>query len=318
MTEPAPFVFKKRLAQSCSRNEEVPLASSEVLFVNGEYLSADGQHVSALDRGYTLGDGVFETMRATKGGIVRLRDHVKRLNASAATIRMPMPLDDESIRLALFTTLQRNGLAESDAILRLSISRGRSAQRGVLPDPAGVPTIVIRAMPFMTFPASKYLTGFRVILSSIRRNETSPLSRIKSLNYLDSIMSRVEAAETGVDDALMLNTRGHVACASASNLFIVTARGLVTPNLDSGVLAGVTRGLVLEQARALGLRVEEGIVTSRRLCASREAFLTNAAMGLMPVVEINGQAVGKGVPGPIVTRLSAQYQRCLEYNIEYR
>jgi branched-chain amino acid aminotransferase len=292
------------------------MGTPEILYVNGEYLPADQLHISALDRGFTLGDGVFETMRAYGGGIVRLSDHLKRLNASAVAIRLSFPMDAVALRQALFTTLERNGL--SDAILRLSVSRGVSPQRGLVPDPSALPVVVIRATSYVASPESKYLTGFRVIIGSIRRNETSPTAFIKSLNYLDSILSRAEAAEAGVDDALLLNTRGCVACASSSNVFGVTARGLLTPNLASGVLAGVTRGLVLEQARSLGLCVEEGELTLRRLFASREVFLTNAVMGLMPVVEIDGHMVGNGVPGPIYTRLAATYQQRLGYNVEYR
>lgn len=282
----------------------------EVLYVNGEFLPVDGRHVSGLDRGFTLGDGVFETMRAYRGGIFRLGDHLERLHAGAAALRLPVPLSDGELRQALRATLERNKLTE--AILRLTISRGPSYQRGLLPEASVSPTVVIRAMPFVSFPESKYVSGFRVIISSIRRNETSPTVYIKSLNYLDNILGRMEAARAGADDAIRLNTRGHVTCGTTSNLFLVTTRSLVTPSIASGVLAGVTRKVVLEMARELGIRAEERLVSIRTLLASREVFLTSSVMGLMPVVQVDDHLIGTGQPGPAWSRLATAYQTALE------
>ena len=279
-----------------------------LLWVNGGLLPAGEPVVDPRDRGFTLGDGLFETMRARGGTALRIERHLSRLRAGAAALGLsPLPKDGE-LTDAIVGTLTANGLAE--AVVRLTVSRGVPARRGLLPEPGQKPSLVIHAEPFAGYPAELYARGARAITSRIPRNEHSPLARVKALSYLDNVLARREAEACGADDALLLNTNGDVACASAANLFLLLDGALVTPSAASGALPGTLRGLVAaELAPRAGLEVVERAVRPEELRAAEEAFLTNALIGIAPLTEVDGLPIGTGRPGSISAELLADLER---------
>jgi branched-subunit amino acid aminotransferase/4-amino-4-deoxychorismate lyase len=260
------------------------------------------------DRGFTLGDGLFETMRVRDGRLLRIDLHLARLQAGAGRIGLSRVPDNETLCGAIRATLEANGL--SDAAVRLTVSRGVPAHRGLSLNPEPAPSLVVHAQPFAGYPAELYFRGMRAATSRIPRNERSPLASIKALSYLDNVLARREAETHGVNEALMLNTAGHLACASAANLFLARGETLLTPDPESGVLPGTVRGLVLaELAPQMGLTVVERPVRTEELVKADEAFLTSALLGVMPLTEVDGLSVGTGEPGPISSGLRGGLER---------
>ncbi len=272
------------------------------LWLNGNLLSYDDAHIDPRDRGFTLGDGLFETMRVRTGKVMRLGRHLARLRNGAEVINLALPWTNDELQETIYQTLRANQLY--DAFVRLTVSRGVPGVRGLLPDRSTIPTLLIQTEHFSGYPAELYQRGMNVITSSVRRNEFSPLANIKSLNYLDNILARQEAAEKGADEALLLNTKGNVVCASAANIFFVQDDVLITPPLRDGALPGTVRELVLkESAKKHGLDVVERSISPDEISQIDEAFLTNALMGIMPLTSIDNRPVGSGDPGYITLRL---------------
>jgi branched-chain amino acid aminotransferase len=265
-------------------------------------LPAGEAALDPLDRGFTLGDGLFETMRVRGGAVPHIERHLSRLRVGAAVLELsPLP-KDESLKDAIGKTLAANELAE--AAVRLTISRGVPENRGLLPEPEPKPSLVIHAEPFAGYPAELYDRGARALISRIPRNERSPLARIKSLNYLDNVLARREAEARGADDALLLNTAGDLASASAANLFLLLDGALITPSVTSSALPGTVRELVVaDLAPRVGLEVVERAVRPEELRAAEEALLTNALMGIVPLIEVDALPIGTGEPGPVFTLL---------------
>ncbi len=286
------------------------MSKARLLWVNGELLPVGKARLDPRDRGFTLGDGLFETMRVRRGAVLRIERHLSRLRAGAAVIGLsPLP-GDENLAGAVAKTLAANGLSE--AAVRLTVSRGVPAQRALLPEPESAPSLVIHAQPFTGYPAELYARGMRAITSRIPRNERSPLARVKSLNYLDNVLARREAGAHGADEALMLNTAGHLVCASAANLFLVLGDALVTPSVVSGALPGTLRELVAtELAPRVGVDVVKRVVRPEELYAASEGFVTNALLGIMPLTEVDGLPIGAGAPGPTSLNLGAELGRLM-------
>ncbi len=283
---------------------------AKLLWVNDGLVPVDEAALDPRDRGFTLGDGLFETIRARGGHLLRINLHLDRLRAGAGQIGLSRVPDDETLSGAIRTTLEANGL--SDAAVRLTVSRGVPANRGLSPNPEPAPSLVVHAQPFAGYPAELYSRGMQAATSRIPRNEHSPLARIKALSYLDNVLARREADTRGVHEALMLNTAGHLACASAANLFLARGETLLTPDAGSGVLPGTVRGLVLaELAPQMGLTVVERPVRTEELAKADEAFLTSALLGVMPLTEVDGLSVGTGEPGPISSDLRAKLKGVL-------
>jgi branched-chain amino acid aminotransferase len=286
------------------------VGQAKLLWVDDTLVPIDEAALDPRDRGFTLGDGLFETIRARGGRPLLLDLHLARLRAGAGRIGLSRVPDDETLSGAIRATLEANGL--SDAAVRLTISRGVPANRGLSPNPEPAPSLVVHAQPFVGYPAELYSRGMRAVISSIPRNEHSPLARIKALSYLDNVLARREADTRGVDEALMLNTAGHLACASAANLFLARGETLLTPDPASGVLPGTMRGLVMaELAPQMGLTVVERPVRTEELAKADEAFLTSALLGVMPLTEVDGLSVGTGEPGPISSDLRAKLKEVL-------
>jgi branched-chain amino acid aminotransferase len=274
------------------------------LWIDGGLVEPGHAALDPRDRGFTLGDGLFETMRAREGSILRLKRHLSRLRSGASVIGLPIPWSDEELGKAIDSTLAENDL--SGAAVRLSVSRGVPSRRGLLPDLNPSPTLMISAEPFSGYPASFYERGMSAVTCGIPRNERSPLSNLKTLSYLDNVLARREAEQAGTDEALMLDTKGDLACASAANLFLLLGESLVTPDISSGALPGTMRGIVIETlAPRLGLFVEERRVRPEELAEAGEALLTSALLGVAPLVEVDGRKVGAGGPGPVLQMLAA-------------
>jgi branched-chain amino acid aminotransferase len=241
-------------------------------------------------------------MRARGGAVQRLKQHLARLRAGAAAIDLPLPWTQGELADAVSHALAANALQE--AAVRLTVSRGVSMRRGLLPDADPAPSLVIHAQQFSGYPAALYARGMHAIISRIHRNEHSPLAQVKSLCYLDNVLARREAAEQGVDEALLPNTAGHLACACAANLFLAFGDTLLTPPPSAGALPGTVRGVVLAKlASRFGLTVCERPVASEELARTDEAFLTSALLGVMPLTAVDGRPVGSGAPGPLALKL---------------
>jgi len=276
---------------------------SEVIYLNGSLVARSDARISALDYGFLYGFGLFETMRAYGGHVFRLERHLERLTdcAEALGIAVDVPV----LRSAVIDTLRANRLG--DARIRLTVSIGEG---GMVPDPAscGEPTVLVTAGHYRPLPEQVYQKGFRAIVSSICCNSQSPISTMKSLNFLENMLARQEARTAGADEALFLNEKGLLAEASVSNVFLVVGGVLKTPGRESGILPGITREAVLELARRVDIPVVEGDVTLDELLDAGEAFLTNSLIEVMPLTEAAAKMIGSGVPGPVTTRLIAVYK----------
>ena len=284
--------------------------AEEIVYLNGELVPRSRAHISVYDQGFLYGYGLFETMRAYGGSSFLLERHLERLRDAAGTIGLGAGLAGKDLSGACNDTLRANGLR--DARLRLTVSRG---EVDTFPGPAsGVsPTVLVTARAYTPLPVEVYNRGFRAIVSSRRRFSRSPLAGVKSANYLLSALAKMEAATEGFDEALLLNERGSLAEGSTSNVFLVSSSGLVTPSPDSGILPGITRGVVMALAAGLGIAVNESDVRLARLEGFTEAFLTSSVTEIMPLVAVRDGSgrditVGSGKPGEITRKLMAAYK----------
>ncbi len=279
------------------------------VWVGGRVVPAGEAHVSAFDRGFQLGDGVFETLRARGGHPAELAEHIARLHRSAAGLAIPLPDDVESIVAAGIAELLRaEGLGgpAADASVRLTVSRGRFFGRGLLPPAEHPPaTIVIQAWPVPPVPAGHLEHGLHVVASSVRRDPENPLSALKTTSRADYVYARIEAREAGADDALFLTIDGFLSEATSANVFLVRGDELATPALACAILPGTTRDWILRWASAVGLRPAEGWLTTRDLHEADEAFISSSVAGILPVTRFAGAAIGDGRPGPWTLRARA-------------
>jgi branched-chain amino acid aminotransferase len=266
-----------------------------LVYLDGAFIAEGEARVAATGVGVLFGRGVFETMRAREGRVFRLDAHVDRMRDGARVLGIDPP-DADAVAAAAGGLVRRLGL--DDARVRATLAAG---------PPGGRPSLLVQARPATDYPADLYERGMTAVLAAVRRNETSPLSRVKSLNCLDNVLARDDARDRGAGEALLLNTRGLIAEGSVTNVFAVTGGGLVTPPLGDGALPGVTRAVVLDVARASGLAATERSLTPQELRSADEAFLTNAVMGVMPLVSVDGSAIGAGQPGETTRAVMSLY-----------
>lgn len=271
-----------------------------ICWLDGVFLPVDEARIDPRDRGFLLGDGIFETLLAVDGGVRHSARHMARLQDGAAIIGLRLPFSPSEIFEAMQRLLQENHLLAGRAAVRLTLTRGVGA-RGVAPPQDAAPTLLLTAAPAPAAP-----TAMRAILSKFLRSEKSISSKIKSLNYLDNILARREAVHAGVDEALMCNGAGRLASASAANLFLVQGGAAMTPAAEEGALPGIIRGVALETAARLKIPVLETRLERRALEAASEIFLTNALIGICPIVELDGRPIGNGQTGPVTETLRAQ------------
>lgn len=279
------------------------------VWVDGRLLPADGAHVSVFDRGFQLGDGIFETLRARGGRATELPEHLARLHRSAAGLDIDLPADaDERLGAGIRALLAAEGLdgPDADASIRITVTRGAFRGRGLLPPSGGVAaTIAIQAWPVVP-PAPGHLAeGLNLIASAVRRDPENPLATLKTTSRADYVHARLEARRAGADDALFLTTDGHLSEATSANLFLVQADEVMTPDLACAILPGTTRSWILGWASRVGLRPVESWLTSRDLAEADEAFLCSSVAGILPVTRFEGRPIGDGRPGPVTLRARA-------------
>jgi branched-chain amino acid aminotransferase len=260
------------------------------LWQNGALRAEEDFRIDPGDRGLLLGDGLFETMRARDGQVPLLNRHLARLRASAERLGLPLPHGPALLGQAIRDLLQVEAL--TDAAVRLTLTRG-TGPRGLAPPSACAPMLMIRAFPLASAPPGPA----RAIIAAIPRNERSPVSAMKTLNCLDQILCLQAARAAGRDEAILLNGRGELACATSANLFLAKDGVLYTPDLSSGILPGITRARLLKMMPGIEQPLSPGV-----LLAADEAFLTSSLIGVRPLVELDGQPIGTGRPGPLTAR----------------
>jgi branched-chain amino acid aminotransferase len=276
-------------------------APATAVWIDGKRRSSGDVHISALDRGLTLADGVFETMPAFGGTVFRLDQHLRRLEGALATLGIPsQPMARDWVVDAV------RSADVGDASVRLTVTRG-AAPGGVAPPSDVRPTVIVSVGPMPAFPSSIYEHGLVAHVASGRRNEHAMTAGLKTLAYTDAVLALIEARRSGADDALFLDTAGHCSEGSSSNLFAWTGDSLLTPPLSCAALPGITRAAVLELAQPLGVHVEECVFGLDVLLEGEEAFLTSSLRGLAPLVRVGGHAIGTGKPGDLTRRFMAAY-----------
>jgi branched-chain amino acid aminotransferase len=279
-------------------------------WVDGRLLRADEPHLSAFDRGFQLGDGVFETLRARAGRTAELDAHLARLERSATGLGIALPEGtDAALTAAIAELLGAEGLAgpEGDAAIRITVSRGRfTVSRGLLPPDEQVrPTIVVQAWPVLPPPPGHLERGLHLMPSAVRRDPSSPLAALKTTSRADYVFARLEARAAGADDALFLTIEGHLSEATTANVFLVRGAELATPSLDCAILPGTTRDWILGWAGGVGLTTLEARLAPPDLAAADEAFLSSSVAGILPVTRFAGRPIGTGKPGPWTVRARA-------------
>jgi branched-chain amino acid aminotransferase len=284
-----------------------------LVYLNGRFVPRDEAWVSVYDHGYLYGDGIYETMRAYGGRIFLLGRHLSRLKRSADAIALQLPLPTEKIGDALVESLTVNKLRE--AYIRIQISRG-AGEIGLDPALCPAPTMVILVKPFKDYPAELYENGVAVTIVKTRRNHPLALDpSIKSTNFLNNILAKIESLRAGAYEGIMLNWKGHIAEGTISNLFLVRKGVLRTPSLETGILEGITRDLVLSLARRQQVPVEETLLRPRDMLKADECFITNTTLEIMPVTKVDGKLVGPGVPGPVTKKLLNAYRNEVQRHV---
>ena len=276
-----------------------------LVYIDGEFLPQEEAKISVFDHGLLYGDGVFEGIRSYQGRVFKLDEHLQRLYDSAKAIMLEIPISIEDMEEAVLETLRRNQL--HDAYIRLVVTRG-VGDLGLDPDKCPVPTIFIIADKITLYPPNFYEDGLEIITVSVRRNYAEAISpRIKSLNYLNNILAKIEGKQAGVEEVLMLNAEGYVVECSGDNIFFLKDNVIVTPPTHLGILEGVTRNTVIDLARELGITVEEKVFTRHDLYTAKECFLTGTAAEVIPVVKIDQRIVGNGHPGTVTQKLIEEF-----------
>jgi branched-chain amino acid aminotransferase group I len=291
---------------------------AEIIYLNGQLIPRSKAKLSPFDHGFLYGYGLFETMRAYNGHIFRLDSHLTRLRCSAESIGLThsiLTTDEgkQSLKAACVATMEANELR--NARLRLTVSAGEG---DMTPDPTtcSSPTILITAQNLVPLTPGKYESGFKAVLSFLRRNSQSPLSRLKSTCYMENVLARTAARATGCDEAIFLNEQGYLAEGSSTNIFLVSNGELITPCFESGVLPGITRDAVLEIARTSNIKATERWVQLNELIEAQEAFLTNSILELMPLVSVESRPIGSGKPGKLTKDLLFAYRKLVDEAVE--
>jgi branched-chain amino acid aminotransferase len=282
-------------------------AKEPQIYIDGKFYAQSEAKVSVFDHGLLYGDGIFEGIRFYNGRVFRLEEHLERLWDSARSIRLEIPISAREMTEALLETIRENGLREG--YIRLIVTRG-VGNLGLNPEQCKRPSVIIIAATVTLYPEAMYQKGLTVVTCATRRTNPGSLNpAVKSLNYLNNVMARIEANLAGADEALMLNDAGNVAECTADNVFIIKRGHTFTPPISAGALRGITRGIVFEIAAELGLKVIETDITRHDVFIADECFLTGTAAEIIPVIEVDGRRIGSGKPGPISARMIARFRQ---------
>jgi branched-chain amino acid aminotransferase len=299
------------------------------VWLDGRLVPADVPHLSAADRGFQLGDGVFETMRARRGVVIEWSEHLARLHESAAALRIPLQAADELLLEGIRGLLAAEeldgdgrapGSAPGDAALRITVSRGTIERRGLLPPgwESVEATVAIQAWAYVPPPAAILARGVHAITASIRRDPTSPLASIKTTSRADYVYAKLEAERAAVDDALFLTTDGRISEGTTANVWAIVGERLLTPPPTAAILAGTTRGWLLEHAAAPGAALIASLVAQESdlwpddLAAADEAFLSSSVAGIVPLTAFEGRPIGSGEPGERTLALRTARERWID------
>jgi branched-chain amino acid aminotransferase len=277
------------------------------VWLNGKLVDRQDAKISVFDHGLLYGDGVFEGIRSYGGKVFRLETHVRRLFDSANGIRLAIPMTPKAVADAILATLQANGL--KDSYIRVVVTRGEGTL-GLDPNRCPNPSVFIITDKIALYPQELYENGLEIITAATMRNHPNAVNpRLKSLNYLNNILAKIEAIDAGTLEAVMLNHLGYVAECTGDNLFIVRDGVLFTPPIAAGILEGITRDEILGIAGEFQIRVREENLTRQDLYVADECFLTGTAAEVIPVVRMDKRTIGTGKPGPVTKRLAEEFHR---------
>jgi branched-chain amino acid aminotransferase len=277
------------------------------VYINGKFFDKADAKISVYDHGLLYGDGVFEGIRVYEGKVFRLHEHVDRLYDSARAIKLEIPISREQMADAITGTVQAN--AKRNGYIRALVTRG-AGYLGLDPRKTTDPQVIIIVDDISLYPPELYENGMEIVTVSTIRNHPNALNpRIKSLNYLNNILAKMEGTQAGCLEALMLNHKGEVAECTGDNIFIVKRGVLKTPPTDAGILEGVTRNTVIELARQANIPVQETALTRLDVHTADECFLTGTAAEVIPVVKCDGRTIGPGKPGPITKQLRERFHQ---------
>ncbi len=284
---------------------------AQQIYIDGKWLSKADAKISVFDHGVLYGDGVFEGIRAYDGTVFRLKEHLKRLFESAAFISLRIPVASRKLESLVNLSLKKNNL--KDAYIRLLVTRG-VGDLGLDPRACPKPSIIIITDKLALFPARCYTEGLEAVFAKTKRNIPEALNPIiKSMNYLNNILAKIEANRHNVPEAIMMNTDGHVAECTGDNVFFVKGRTVVTPPVEAGVLVGITRQAVIDLIRSkTSYSFKEKLFTPKELLAADEIFFTGTAAEVIPVTKIDRKAIGTGKPGPVTHHLMGLFKNLIK------
>lgn len=284
------------------------------IYLNGKIVPSKEAMISVFDHGFLYGDGIYETMRTYEGVVFKFDEHLKRLYRSASLIGLTLPLEIDPLKIAVYETLIANSFR--NAYIRLTISRGRGSI-GIDPDLCREPTIAIIVQEIKEYPKSYYKNGISIIISRTKRNLKEAIDpRIKSLNFLNNILAKIEAKNANAYEAIMLNAGGKLTEGTISNLFFYRNDSLCTPSVDCGILDGITRGIVIDLARREGMKLEEGKFTKKDIYSAKEVFITNTTLEVMPVSKVDNQIYAVGDITKLLHRLYKEEVKVYSENIK--
>jgi branched-chain amino acid aminotransferase len=280
---------------------------SRQIYISGKFFPQEDAKISVFDHGLLYGDGVFEGLRSYRGKVFRLDEHIRRLYESAKAIWLEIPMSPEEMREAVNESVRTNKI--DDGYIRLVVTRG-AGTLGLDPNRCSNPQVIIIADAIALYPKDLYEKGLDIVTVSVQRNHPAALSpRIKSLNYLNNILAKIEGIQAGCIEALMLNHKGEVAECTGDNIFVVRHGILQTPPLEAGILEGVTRDAVIEVALEAGIEVRELPLTKHDVYIADECFLTGTAAEIIPVVRVDSRVIGSGKPGPMTRDLEKRFKK---------
>ena len=299
-------IDEPRTRETAAKAAVKPAVKDSMIFIDGKFYSQANAKISVFDHGLLYGDGIFEGIRFYNGRVFRLEEHLDRLWDSARSICLEIPMSKREMTEALLETVRQNDLR--DGYIRLLVTRG-AGNLGLNPAQCETPSVIIIAATITLYPEAMYQNGLTVVTVATRRTNPAALNpAVKSLNYLNNVMARIEANLAGADEALMLNDSGNVAECTADNVFVVKRGQIFTPPITAGALRGITRSVVFEIAAELTVKITEADITRHDVFIADECFLTGTAAEIIPVIKADGRPIGNGKPGPITARMIARFR----------
>jgi len=299
-------IEEPRTRETTAKAAVKPAVKESMIFIDGKFYSQANAKISVFDHGLLYGDGIFEGIRFYNGRVFRLEEHLDRLWDSARSICLESPMSKREMTEALLETVRQNDLR--DGYIRLIVTRG-VGNLGLNPTQCERPSVIIIAATITLYPEAMYQNGLTVVTVATRRTSPAALNpAVKSLNYLNNVMARIEANLAGADEALMLNDAGNVAECTADNVFVVKRGQIFTPPITAGALRGITRSVVFEIAAELTVKIAEADITRHDVFIADECFLTGTAAEIIPVIKADGRPIGNGKSGPITARMIARFR----------